>query len=128
MTKLNKKQKERRALNFLNEFTKSQKLARRIYNLAKEDKEIVYLVSIKKNPLVKAGTTKDILNRFKKYATDNPAIEIIDVMEGTREDEKAMQKRIAEKFNTPLKRREFYKVPQEINKNLIRNQGFGFFA
>ena len=91
----------------------------------------VYMVTEKGLRTVKVGHTKNWAVRRKAYRTHSTCAKIIDIMDGTKDDEKMYQQRMLEMgFTKAFKyspRNEWFKLPKDMKKSELEHLGFGIF-
>ena len=89
---------------------------------------VVYMLTEKYNRTIKVGFAEDFEKRMAQYRTYSTSFVVLDVRQGTKEDEKRYQKALEEKgfkrFYPELKS-EWFVIPEEIKKDEIK--GFKFF-
>jgi hypothetical protein len=91
---------------------------------------VCYLIMEKNTRAIKIGSTKNLQRRLTSYRTHNPFFTLVDLVEGNKATEKALQTRLVELgFTQPdeLEGTEWYEIPKGITKRTIQ-QGFSFMA
>lgn len=91
----------------------------------------VYMVTEKGLRTVKVGYTKNWAQRRKAYRTHSTCARIIDVMDGSRDDEKMYQQKMLEMgFTKAFKyspKNEWFRLPKDMKKSELEHLGFGIF-
>ena len=89
---------------------------------------VIYMLTERYNRTIKVGFAEDFERRMAQYRTYSTSFVILDVLPGTKEDEKRYQKRLEEmgfKRYYPELKSEWFVIPEEIKKDEIN--GFKFF-
>lgn len=89
---------------------------------------MVYLLIAKHKMVVKVGFTKDIARREREYNTHDSDFELIDILEGTRADERDFHERMVEDLGFERIGRSEKMVIKGMTKKRIRELGFKIFC
>lgn len=91
----------------------------------------IYMVTEKGLRTVKVGYTKNWTQRRKAYRTHSTCARIIDVKDGTRDDERACQQKMLEMgFTKAFKyspKNEWFRLPKGMKKSELEHLGFAIF-